>query len=442
MRTLVIGKGAREHALCWALSSTTRVSELYCAPGNAGTAGLARNLPLDPFDSVGIISAVRELGIELVIVGPEAPLAAGLGDALQAANIAVFGPGRKASLLEASKAEARAFCQRHGIPCAPTVHFSPATGLGDLKAYLEANRGRTLVLKKSGLAAGKGVLESKDTGELLNFGEAVLCNDELLAEEYLEGRELSLPVLLTEAGHLPLPALGGHKRALAGDRGPSTGGMGAFSPLPFASPELLAQIQKDIIAPSLEGMAKEGLLYRGVLVFGVMATPAGPRLLDYNVRFGDPETQVLLPRLEGDFAALCAAISRGGAIPRPDFSARYACGVVVAAPGYPISHSRGLPVDLSALGGSVSLGQPGIELGSDPGEAGAKALLFQAATGRDGEGGIRTGGGRCFTAVGLGQDWSKARDRAYEVAGMVAFEGAWFRPDIGDSVFSAGPSRS
>lgn len=442
MRILVIGKGAREHALCWALATTRKGTELYCAPGNAGTAGLARNLPLDSFDSPGIIAAVRELGIDLVIIGPEGPLAGGLGDALMAAGIAVFGPGRKSALLEASKAEAKSFCGRHGIPCAPARRFSPVTGLSELRAWLDENRGRTLVLKKSGLAAGKGVLESDDIRELQNFGEAVLANDELLAEEYLQGRELSLPILVTEAGWSPLEAVRCHKRALAGGRGPNTGGMGACAPLPFASPELLARIEREILSPSLDGMAAEGLSYRGILVFGIMVTPEGLRLLDYNVRFGDPETQVLLPRLEGDFAGLCAAVAAGGQPPQARFSSRYACAVVVAAPGYPISHSRGLPVDLSALGGSVALGQPEIELESDHGQGGTKALLFQAATGRDGEGGIRTGSGRCFTAVGLGPDWAKARDRAYEVAGTVSFEGAWFRPDIGDSVFNEGARRS
>ena len=452
MKVLVIGNGGREHAMAWALAESGHeagaerargrraaakpAADLFCAPGNAGTAGLARNLPLDPQDPAAVVAAARELGIGLVIVGPEIPLAAGLVDALAAAGIAAFGPPRKAAALEASKAFARAFNERRGIPAAATARFAPGKGAEELRRFLDANAGRRLVLKKSGLAAGKGVIESDDSGELRSFGEAVLETDELLAEEFLSGRELSVFGLCTEKGYVLLEPAADHKKALAGDRGPNTGGMGAVSPLPFADAALMARIEREIVAPSFEGMAAEGLSYRGVLFFGIMATAEGPKLLEYNVRFGDPEAQSLLPRMEGSFEELCVDVA-GGRLPSPRFSPRVACGVVVAAPGYPISHPKGLPVDLSAADSGVEAGRPeALALPPPaPGEQGPTALLFHAATGRDADGGLRTGGGRSFTAVGLGPDWPTARDRAYDLAKRVDFEGAWFRPDIGERIF-------
>ncbi len=463
MNTLVIGNGGREHAMLWALArSATRsatpsaqhrrsligrlrgavrrgeshVEGLFCAPGSAGTAGLARNLPLDPKDGAAVVAACRELGIELVLVGPEQPLAAGLVDALQEAGIPAFGPPRKAAALEASKAFARAFAERRGIPCAATARFAPATGQAELRRFLDENRGRRLVLKKSGLAAGKGVLESDDPAELRSFGEAVLESDELLAEEFLEGRELSVFALCTETGYALLEPAADHKKALAGDRGPNTGGMGAVSPLPFADASLMAEIERTIVAPSFAGMEADGLAYRGVLFFGIMATADGPKLLEYNVRFGDPETQSLLPRLESSFEELCAAIAQGK-VPTPRFSARTSCGVVIAAPGYPIAHPKGLPVDLGEADRAADAGRPEAEALPPPrsGEAEPTALLFHAATARDAEGRLRTGGGRSFTAVGIGDSWQLARDRAYDLARRVHFEGAWFRPDIGERIF-------
>jgi phosphoribosylamine--glycine ligase len=377
------------------------------------------------------VAACRELGIRLVVVGPEDPLAAGLVDALDAAGIPAFGPPRKAAALEASKAFARAFSERHGIPCARTARFSRGDSAG-LRRFIEEQGGRRLVLKKSGLAAGKGVLESDDPGELNSFGEAVLAADELLAEEYLVGRELS--VFGLSAGgeeHVILEPAADHKKAGEGDRGPNTGGMGAVSPLPFADAELMSRIAREIVAPSYAGMAAEGLCYRGVLFFGVMATAEGPRLLEYNVRFGDPETQSLLPRLRGDFAELCADVA-SGRLSKPGFGPGAACGVVIAAPGDPIEYPKGLPADLSGLA-SLEAGHP-LAAGT---AAAPEALLFHAATGRGNEGGLRTGGGRCFTAVGLGADWREARERAYALAAKVRFEGAWYRRDIGAKVYGA-----
>lgn len=438
MKLLIIGNGAREHALAWAAAKGRHA--VSCAPGNAGTAGVARNLPIDPTDAKGIVAAARELGIELVIVGPEQPLAAGVVDALLEAGIPAFGPGKKAATLESSKSAARAFSERHGIPCAATERFPSGSGVAAFNRWLDSQKGRRIVLKKSGLAAGKGVLESDDLDELRAFGEAVLAADELLAEEFLVGRELSVFGLCTEKGYKLMEAAADHKKALAGDRGPNTGGMGAVSPIPFADAALMARIEREIVVPSFEGMAAEGLSYRGVLFFGVMVTEEGPKLLEYNVRFGDPEAQSLLPRLENDLGELSLAIATGK-LPSIGFLPRHACGIVIAAPGYPISHPRGLIVSIDDASGGLEAGKPEAHFGSLPGDNSANALLFQAATGRDAEGNLRTGGGRSFTAVGLGADWNIARDNAYALAGRVHFEGAWYRPDIGDKIHNSSTER-
>jgi phosphoribosylamine---glycine ligase len=412
VRVLIAGSGAREHALAWALAagpSRLGPGSLFCAPGNAGTAALATNLDLDPENPGAVLAAVRELGIGLVVVGPEGPLDAGLVDALEAAGVPAFGPPRKAARLECSKAFARSFSERWGVPCAATARLADKASL---RRFVDENRGRRLVLKKSGLAAGKGVLESDESAELLSFGEAVLESDELLAEEYLVGRELSVFALCDGSDHLVLPACADHKKAGAGDTGPNTGGMGAICPVPYADPPTMARIEREIVEPSFRGMEAEGLSYRGVLFFGVMLTEEGPRLLEYNVRFGDPETQSLLPLLETDLSGLLSGVARGALCSqRPRFSGDCACGVVIAAPGYPNAYPKGLDVDL----GRVSEG----------------SLLFHASTTREASGQVRTGGGRCFTAVGVGRTWEAARGEAYALAGRVGFEGAWCRPDIG-----------
>jgi phosphoribosylamine---glycine ligase len=417
MKVLVIGSGAREHALAWALGrgSAHQAGRIFCAPGNAGTAGLAVNLALDPEDPEAVLVAARELGIGLVVVGPEGPLAAGLVDALEAEGILAFGPPRKAAALECSKSFARSFSERRGVPCARTARFADTAAL---RRFLDENHGRRIVLKKSGLAAGKGVLESDDPAELLSFGAAVLESDELLAEEFLVGKELSVFALCDRSDFLLLPACADHKKAGAGDLGPNTGGMGAVCPVPYADAATMARIEREIVEPTFRGMEDEGLSYRGVLFFGVMLTEEGPKLLEYNVRFGDPETQSLLPLLESDLGELLFGVARGALCSqRPRFSPKIACGVVVAAPGYPGAYPKGLAVDPSAIEG--------------------KSLLFHASTSRGADGILRTEGGRCFTAVGMGGDWAAARREAYSTAERARFEGAWYRPDIGARMYGA-----
>jgi phosphoribosylamine---glycine ligase len=423
MNVLIAGSGAREHALAWKFAAGG--DRVHCAPGNAGTESVATNLDIDPEDPKALVAAARELGVELVVIGPEGPLAAGAVDALNAAGIPAFGPTRKAAELETSKSFARARSESWGVPCARTACFTDAAAL---RKFVDESGGARIVLKKSGLAAGKGVLESDDRAELLAFGESVLESDELLAEEFLVGRELSVFALCDGKDYLVLPACADHKKAGAGDTGPNTGGMGAVCPVPYADAPTMARIDSEILAPTFKGMEAEGLGYRGVLFFGVMLTAEGPKLLEYNVRFGDPETQSLIPLLEtgmGELAMAVATDSLGSL--RPRFSSKVACGVVVAAPGYPGKYPKGLPAELPGAG--ASRGREQTTAAED------SALLFHASTTRDADGRALTGGGRCFTAVGLGADWAAVRARAYELAARVRFEGAWYRPDIGDKMY-------
>jgi phosphoribosylamine--glycine ligase len=427
MKVLVVGSGAREHAIAWALvggrdfgNSPRTGVRVFCAPGNAGTAAVARNIAANPEDATSIVAACRELGIDLAIVGPERPLAAGIVDALTTAGFLAFGPSRAAAVLESSKSLARAFSMRYGVPCAGTATFRNRPAF---ERFLVENRGKRIVLKKSGLAAGKGVFESDDAGELTAFGTMVLETDELLAEEFLAGRELSIFALCDHGDFLLLPACADHKKAEAGDLGPNTGGMGAVCPIPFADKALMDRIEREIVSPTFRGMEIEGLDYRGVLFFGIMVTDGGPRLLEYNVRFGDPETQSLLPLLEMEILDLFSSVVSGRLrtlrIPQ---ATRHACGVVLAAPGYPGPYPKGLAVEILEVEAVTSIGR------SDT------AFLFHADTSKDAAGQLRTGGGRCFTAVGVGRAWEQARDEAYRLASTVRFTGAWYRPDIGAAV--------
>jgi len=416
MKIMVLGSGAREHAIAWKFSKSKRITGLYAAPGNAGTAEIAENVEVDPEDPAAVAAAAKSLGIDLVFVGPEGPLVAGVADKLRDAGILVFGPGAKAARLEGSKAFARALMEKHGIPCARSGHFSKGQR-HHLKKYLDDawRKGASrIVVKKSGLAAGKGVLEAADKARALAFGEEVLQDDDVVVEEFLSGWELSLFALCDEERDVLLPPCADHKKAGEGDTGGNTGGMGAICPVPPADRETMARIEREIVAPTFAAMRKEGLAYRGVLFFGIMVTESGPKLLEYNVRFGDPETQSLLPLLETDLVDVAEAVATGKVAGlRPAFSDSSAVGIVVAAPGYPDAYPKGIAVDAA---GAASV---------------RDAVVFHAGTTRDGGGTLRTGGGRCFTAVGVANDLISANKAAYEAAKRVNFEGAWFRGDIG-----------
>ncbi len=420
MRVMVLGSGAREHALAWKLSQSREVRAVFAGPGNAGSAEVCTNLgDVDPMKFDTVVSAVRARKVDCVFVGPEIPLAAGAADHLTRCGIPTIGPGKSAARLESSKAFSKAFLVRNGIPTARATEFSDPTAF---EAFLTDNANRRLVVKKSGLAAGKGVLESDRTGDLLAFGRQVLASDRLLVEEFLEGWELSVFGVSDGESHVVLPGCTDFKKAHEGDTGLNTGGMGSICPVPPANRELMGRIEREIVEPTYSAMAKEGLSYPGVLYFGLMITQDGPRVLEFNVRFGDPETQVLLPVLSFDFGGLLRAIlekdltsfSSGIDTASPVGAA---LGVVMAARGYPETSSGPVPVQALCEGKADC------------------THLFHASTFRREDGTLCVRGGRCFTVVGRGADLRSAADRAYEAAKAVRFDGGWYREDIGRKFF-------
>lgn len=417
MKVLVVGGGAREHTLCWKFSRSNRISGLFAAPGNAGTADLATNLPHIHSDDVEALTRVAvDSSIDLVFVGPETPLAAGLVDALTAEGIAAIGPHAAASRLEASKAFSKSFMSSYNIPTAAYRTFSDGD---EFENYIRT-AGKRLVVKKSGLAGGKGVFEDEDPATLISSGRAIVeANDVVVAEEFLTGGEVSIFALTDGLNYLTLPPCADYKKAGVGSTGPNTGGMGAICPVPWITDEEMRRIDREIIAPTFRGMADAGIGYRGVLYFGLMMTADGPRLLEYNVRFGDPEAQVLLPLLRADFTNWCDAMVHCslGSFPAGYLEAS-AVGVVIAADGYPGSYEKGLTVS---------------RLPSHPEDG---TLVFHASTVMQ-QGRLVTGGGRCFTAVGIGRELLNARSRAYSAARGITFPGSWYRPDIGGRIFGS-----
>ncbi|HUI71664.1 MAG TPA: phosphoribosylamine--glycine ligase [Spirochaetia bacterium] len=416
MRVLVLGSGAREHAIAWKLFQSSRVRAVFVGPGNAGASSVSTALPdIDPMDFPSVLVGVRSHAVDCVFVGPETPLAAGVADFLASHGIPAFGPGREAAQLESSKAFSKAFLVRNGIPTASATEFSDPAAL---KEFLASRQGQRLVVKKSGLAAGKGVLESGRTEELLSFGTAALANDRVLVEEFLEGWELSVFGVSDGQDHVTLPACTDFKKAHDGDTGPNTGGMGSLCPVPLAREPILRRIEDEIVEPTYQAMAREGLSYSGVLYFGLMITSTGPRVLEFNVRFGDPETQVLLPVLPFDFGGLLEAVFekrlRSFVVDMdPAKPAGAALGVVIAAHGYPETSSPPVPVELPR--------EPTPE----------NTHLFHASTFRKPNESLYVRGGRCFTAVGEGPDLAAAARRAYALAETIRFPGSWYRHDIG-----------
>jgi phosphoribosylamine--glycine ligase len=421
MDVLLVGSGGREHALAWALRRSDRLGKLRIAPGNAGMAREGELLDIGADEVDRLVEHARSERYDLVVVGPEAPLVAGLADRLREIGVAVFGPSSRAAELEGSKVFAKRFMTRHGIP---TADYEVFEDLQAATAYLEdPTRTYPLVIKADGLAAGKGVLIIDDSATAVeavagmlegrSFGEA---GRRVLVEECLVGREASFFVLADGNAFVELATCQDYKRALDGDEGSNTGGMGTYSPSVFLDTDTRRTIVESIVRPTIAGMASDERPYHGVLYVGVMLTDSGPKVLEYNARFGDPETQVLMPRLDGDWLELLHACATGSlAGRRLSWRDEAAVCVAMTSGGYPGSYSKGMPID-----------------GIDVAEQMADVVVFHAGTSRDVSGRLLTAGGRVLGVTALGRDLAAARDRAYGAVGAIRWKGEHHRSDIAD----------
>ena len=414
MDVLLIGNGGREHAIAWKLRQSPNVKNLFIAPGNAGTEQISKNITIDSTDVPNLIKFCKDANIDLTVVGPEGPLSMGIVDKFTDNELMIAGPTRSAALLESSKAFAKQFMKRHQIPCAESMTFDN---------YLEASNfiGQVqlpIVIKADGLAAGKGVVVAKSKAEATTaldafMNESILGNagQTVVIEEYLEGKEVSVFSFVDGEYHSPLVSACDYKRAYDGNLGPNTGGMGCYSPAEFWSAQIDEQIETQIFAPTVEGMAKENNPYKGILYGGLMMTKQGPKALEFNARLGDPETQVILPRLKSDLAEIMAGIAQGRLNKtRIEWSDQHCVGVVLASKGYPGSYTTGF-----SIGGLQ--------------DAEKTALIFHAGTNLDNDS-IVTSGGRVLTVVGQGDTISRAREIAYEAVKHVRFDGVSYRKDI------------
>ncbi|MDR3441222.1 phosphoribosylamine--glycine ligase [Telmatospirillum sp.] len=418
MKILVVGSGGREHALCWAIRRSPLCGDLFCAPGNAGIAEFATLVPIDVLDTDGLVSFARDHAVDFVVVGPEAPLVAGLVDKLEAAGIKAFGPSAAAAALEGSKGFMKDILAKYDIPTAAYGRFTDADAA---KAFIRA-RGAPIVVKTDGLAAGKGVVVATSVEEALAAVDAMMgdkvfgaAGDELVVEEFLTGEEASFFAIVDGITALPLAAAQDHKRVGDGDTGPNTGGMGAYSPAPVVTPEIVAKVMDRCILPTVRGMAAEGKPYRGILFAGLMIDKGEPKLLEYNVRFGDPECQVLMARLESDIVALMLAASeRRLAGQSVTWSDDPALVVVMAAKGYPGSYQKGTVIS--------GLEEAGLVEG---------VRILHAGTARDKEGRVVATGGRVLGVTARGATVAEAQARAYQAIEKICWPEGFCRHDIG-----------
>ena len=419
MNILVLGGGGREHAISWALAKSPRCTELYVAPGNGGTANIARNVKdLNAEDARAVLAFAQAHNIELVVIGPEAPLVAGVADVLREAGIPVFGPDAQGAQLEGSKTYSKRFMDANGIP---TARYQSFTDAASARAYCE-ELGAPLVVKADGLAAGKGVVVAETLDMALDAVEACIdgsfgdAGQTVVVEEMLTGPECSLLAFVSNGKAFCMAPAQDHKRAYDGDLGPNTGGMGVYSPVPIVTEEEMATMIS-IMEQSAAATAKDPFEndYRGCLYGGFMLTPEGPKVLEFNARFGDPETQVVLPRLEGDLVNIMLAVAEG----RPEdivlsWSDKWAVSVVLASEGYPGSYEKGKVI-----------------LGLEEAQDLDGVIVFHAGTALNPDGELITAGGRVLNVVALGDTFEEARNRAYEACELIKFEGVQYRSDIG-----------
>lgn len=420
MNILVLGSGGREHAIAWAIAKSPKCDKLFVAPGNGGTANVAENIPtLDMMDGDAVLGFVKDRAIDLVVIGPEAPLVAGVADSLRAAGVPVFGPNAEGAQLEGSKDYSKHFMGDNDIP---TAAYATFTACEPALEYVR-EQGAPIVIKADGLAAGKGVV----VAETLEDAEAAVRNcfdgafgdagSTVVIEECMTGPECSLLAFVSNGKAHCMATAQDHKRAFDGDKGPNTGGMGVYSPVPIVTDDEMASMV-DIMERAAAATAREPFAsdYRGVLYGGFMLTPQGPKVVEYNVRFGDPETQVVLPRLESDLVDIMMAVAEG----RPDdielaWSDSWAVCVVLASEGYPGSYEKGKVI-----------------LGIDEAEELEGVTVFHAGTALNSDGELITAGGRVLNVVALGSTFEEAREQAYRAVDLINFEGKQFRTDIGE----------
>ncbi|MBX6395591.1 MAG: phosphoribosylamine--glycine ligase [Alicyclobacillaceae bacterium] len=415
MKVLVVGGGGREHALVWKLAQSPRRPEIYCAPGNPGTAEWGHNVSISAEDVEGLVAFAKRERIDLTVVGPEAPLLAGIADRFREEGLRIFGPTRAAAEIEGSKAYAKALMTRVGIP---TARYAAFDVYEEALAYLRKH-GAPIVVKADGLAAGKGVVVARTLAEaeeaLRNmmvegvFGQS---GRRVVLEEVLEGKEATVMAFVSGETVVPMVPAQDHKPVFDGNRGPNTGGMGTYSPVPWLDEATLAQVEEKILRPAARALAADGRPFSGVLYAGLMITKDGPKVIEFNARFGDPEAQVVLPRLETDLLDVIDAVL-DGSLDRLDiaWSPGAAVCVILTAEGYPGSYRKGDPIR--------GLGQ-----------AGERTLIFHAGTARAGDGSLVTAGGRVLGVTGLGRSLAEAREVAYRTVGRIEFRGMHYRTDI------------
>jgi phosphoribosylamine--glycine ligase len=415
LKILVVGGGGREHTLVWKIAQSPRVERIFVAPGNAGTAAIAENLNLRPTDIEALGRAAKEKSIDLVVVGPEAPLASGIVDHFDRLGIPAFGPTKVATQIESSKVFARNLMEKYGIPCPGGAIFS---SYSEAREYLQ-RQGAPVVIKADGLAAGKGVIIARSLGEaheaLRDIMEARVfgsAGDRVIIDEYVSGREVSLIAFTDGKTVSPMVPACDYKKIGDNDQGPNTGGMGSYSPPVFFSAQTARKVTEDILLPTVKAMAKEGLPYKGVLYAGLMMVRGKPMVLEYNARFGDPETQVILPLLKTDLVDVLMAVVEGSLDRlKVEWSPEACVGVVVASGGYPGSYKTGFPIR-------------GID------KVDKDVLVFHAGTKLGTDGTIYTDGGRVLTVAGVGQDMAEAREKVYLNVPNIRFEGCYYRKDI------------